>query len=200
VLNLKKASSRIRNDGLYATIYDEMVAEAGKEELSEKEILEILLHSPEAERYLEKYRQFNRESDISNIQLKTLPLSEGEDPDCHRIKEMINRNGDRLRALEKYGARAKDSAYSIWIGSLAVFVIFMIHNYFGLFTNVYDSYPLVIFGAYLMVIIVAFRLYFRTMKNHEEKHRVYASIYSETRHLIREGLKRGCFGEDDLYL
>jgi len=199
VVNLEKAAFLIKTDGLFSYLYDDIVEEMGGNDLSAEEIQTALDDSAGAQQFLDRYRQINRESEISNIQLKELVVGISDSPDCIWLKETINTNGNRLRALEKYGATAKDSAYSIWIGSLAVFLIFMIHNYFGLFTNVYHSYPSVIFGSYLLVIVWAFRFYRKTMRNHEIKHLHYKEIYSKTREYLQRGLTSGCFSEEDLF-
>lgn len=199
MIDLRKAAFQIKTDGLFSYIYDELQEESGGKELSEDQVRKLLKSSANAQKYLDKYRQLNRESEISNIHLKELVINELDDLGCLEIKGKINENANRLRALEKYGANAKDSAYSIWVGSLAVFVIFMIHNYFGLFTNVYDSYPMVIFGSYLLVIVWALRFYFKTMKNHDAKHQIYTSTYAETQKLIQEGLKFNCFLKKDIF-
>ena len=199
MINLRKAALQIKTDGLFSYIYDELKEESGGEELSEDQIRQLLKQSPNAQKHLDKYRQLNRESEISNIHLKELIINESDELKCKEMKEKINENANRLRALEKYGASAKDSAYSIWIGSLAVFIIFLIHNYFGLFTNVYKTYPIIIFGSYLLVIVWAFRFYFKTMKNHDAKHRLYKNIYTETQKLIQQGLKSDCFLKKDIF-
>ncbi len=199
MINLQKAAAQIRSDGLFSPIYDKMREEAGGRDLSVEEIRELLQDPVKSQDYLDTYRRINRESDISNIQLKELSISEADSRECRELKRRINANADRLRALEKYGSSAGESAYSIWIGSLAVFLIFAIHNYFGLFTNVYHTRPYLIFGAYLLVIIWAFRFYFKTMKNHERKHRRYVDIHAETHSLVRRALALNCFRRADLF-
>ncbi len=196
MVNIDKVPKQIIEDGLFSYIYDEICEEANLKEMSEEQIREYLLKNP---KYLDEYRRLNKDIEITNIHLKDFDISNDEKGESVEIKREINENADKLRGLEKYSLSSNDSAYPIWIGSLAVFGIFSIHNFFGLFTDVYHSMPVLIYGSYVFIIIYAFYMYKKTLKNHDKKNKQYKVIFNQTKELIDSGMQKGYFTRDEIY-
>ena len=196
MVNLDKVSNQIKTDGLFSYIYDEMCEKENTKELDQDRIKEYLLKEPQ---HLDEYKRLNKEVEISNIHLKELEILDQDSDDAKETKEKINKNADKLRALEKYSLKSEDSAYPIWIGSLAVFGIFTIHNFFGLFTDVYHSMPILIYGSYLFIIIYAYYFYKKTLKKHDTQYKKYQNILKETEELVTYGLNKGYFSKYDIY-
>ena len=196
MVNIDKVPKQIIEDGLFSYIYDEICEEANLKEMSENQIREYLLKNP---KYLDEYRRLNKDIEITNIHLKDFDISNDEKGESVEIKREINENADKLRGLEKYSLSSNDSAYPIWIGSLAVFGIFSIHNFFGLFTDVYHSMPVLIYGSYVFIIIYAFYMYKKTLKNHDKKNKQYKVIFNQTKELIDSGMQKGYFTRDEIY-
>jgi len=196
LVNIDKVPKQIIEDGLFSYIYDEICEEANLKEMSEEQIREYLLKNP---KYLDEYRRLNKDIEITNIHLKDFDISNDEKGESVEIKREINENADKLRGLEKYSLSSNDSAYPIWIGSLAVFGIFSIHNFFGLFTDVYHSMPVLIYGSYVFIIIYAFYMYKKTLKNHDKKNKQYKVIFNQTKELIDSGMQKGYFTRDEIY-
>ncbi len=196
MVNLNKVPKEIKTDGLFSYIYDEMCQEANLKELNEDQIREYLIKNP---KYLDEYRRLNKDIEVSNIHLKELEINLDEKDESIKTKKQINENANRLRAMEKYSLSSNDSAYPIWIGSLAVFGIFTIHNFFGLFTNVYHDFPALIYGAYIFIIFYAYYMYKKTLKNHNEKNMQYKELFKNTQNLIDSGVEKGYFKRSELY-
>lgn len=196
MVNLDKVPKQIKTDGLFSYIYDDILEEANLKEADESQIKEYLVKNPV---YLNEYRRLNKDIEISNIHLKEFEILEDELEDSAKIKTQINKNADRLRGLEKFSLNSNDSAYPIWIGSLAVFGVFTIHNFFGLFTDVYNSFPALIYGSYIAVIFYAYHMYRKTIINHNEKNRLYKETFKETRNLIDAGVEKNYFIKSEIY-
>jgi len=195
MVNLDKVPKQIIEDGLFSYIYDEICEEANLKKMSEEQIREYLLKNT---KYLDEYRRLNKDIEITNIHLKDFEIFD-EKSVSMKIKKEINENADKLRGLEKYSLNSNDSAYPIWIGSLAVFGIFSIHNFFGLFTDVYNSMPALIYGSYIFIIFYAYYMYKKTLKNHDEKNKQYKVIFNHTKELIDSGMQKGYFTRDEIY-
>ncbi len=196
MVNLDKVPKQIKTDGLFSYIYDDILKEANLKEIDENQIREYLLKNPI---YLDEYRRLNKDIEISNIHLKEFEILENDTEDSAIIKTEINQNADRLRGLEKFSLNSSDSAYPIWIGSLAVFGVFTIHNFFGLFTDVYSSFPALIYGSYVLVIFYAYRMYKKTIVNHNKKNRLYKETFEKTKNLIDAGVEKNYFKRADIY-
>ena len=196
MINLNKVPNQIKTDGLFSYIYDEMREELNQEELNENQIKEYLVKS---EKHLDEYRRLNKDIEVTNIHLKDLIITDQDSDESKKIKKQINKNANTLRALEKYSLSSNDSAYPIWIGSLVVFGIFTIHNFFGLFTDVYHTMPALIYGSYILIMAYGYYFYKRTLKKHDRKNKEYKEIFNNTQKLIDTGMKKGYFTNLELY-
>ncbi len=195
MIDLDKVSKQIKTDGLFSYLYDEMLEESNLKELDEKQIKEYI----KKPKYLNEYRRLNKDVEISNIHIKEFEITPNDTSESAKIKTQINQNVDKLRGLEKFSLDSNDSAYPIWIGSLAVFGIFTIHNFFGLFTDVYNSMPALIYGSYLFIIFYAYYMYKKTLKNHDEKNILYKEDYNQTQKLIDLAVEKRYLTKAEIY-
>ncbi len=189
MLDLKKVARQIKEEGLYSFIYNEMKEVSKKEELSEEEILLLLKENP---KFLDDYKTLNTQSEISNIQLIEQKIELEDSEECKRLKEKLNRNRKKLLSLEAYEKEPDHMLYAVWIGSVVVFLIFVIHNLVVLYTYWYEHYPLFVYGMYLLSIAGGVFFYRKKVKNHWEKYKQFQLIAKETKTLIKEGKETGC--------
>ncbi len=196
MVNLNKAAYLIKNDGLFTFIYNEMKELTQQQELSEEEILELLQKEP---KFLEDYKELNTQSEISNIQLKKQPIHHNETQKCQEIKKRLNENIDKLIALEAFEKPADSMVYVVWIGSLTIFLIFVVHNLIALYTFWYEHYRYAVFGSYFLLILGGFFYYKKMIKKHSIRHQQFETIKNDTLYLIQEGIEQGCLDPDSIY-
>ncbi|WP_457624438.1 hypothetical protein [Persephonella sp.] len=189
MFDLRKAAKKIKEDGLYTFIYNEMKEYMGREELSEEEILLLFEKNP---KFLEDYKTLNTQSEISNIQLLEQEILPDDPPECRQIKEKINENRKELIRLEPYENKPDNMVYAIWIGSVTVFLIFVIHNLVVLYTFWYEKHPLMVYLSYVVVSIGGYLYYRKRLRDHMRFHKVFKKIEEETRRLIEKGKSSGC--------
>jgi len=197
MLSLKKAAKLIKHDGLFTFIYNEMKEVAKRAELTEEEIVSLLKKHPN---FLDDYKELNTQSEISNIQIKEQAIFSEDSSRCQELKATINQNIPKLIALEAFEKEADRMIYTVWIGSLVAFLIFVVHNLVALYTWWYEDYKFAVFASYLALIAGGFWYYKRSINKHQKKHEEYQHLYTTTKAAIEEGLKSGCFKEEDIYI
>ena len=197
MVNIKKISHQILNDGLYNTLLYEMGEELKNKNPSQLELEELLNTNPV---YIADYKEINRHSEISSVQVKELELKLSDAEEVKDTKQRINENVQKLKNLENFEVDSKNSAYSIWIGSAGVMVLFMAHNIIALFTELYNTNHTSVYLGYAFILYVTYLAY-KKMKNlHEEKHAVYMNKYQLTKELIKVGLATKVFTYEELYV
>ncbi len=196
MVNLKKAAKLIKEDGLFTFIYNEMKDLKKKDELTYEEILELLKKEP---KFLEDYKELNTQSEISNIQLRKHKVSREDSFECKNLKEKINENIDKLIALEGFEKEADSMVYVVWIGSLTVFMIFVLHNLIVLYTFWYEHYKAFVFGSYVFMMFLGWLYYKKMIKKHHMRHLEFKDLEKETKELLDKALSKGCLKEDEIY-
>ena len=196
MLNIKKAAHRIKHDGLFTFIYNEMRELSKKSDLTIEEVLELLHKHP---KFLEDYKELNTQSEISNIQIKEQPISKDDTQECKKYKAIINKNIPELIALEAFEKPADSMIYTVWIGSLVAFLIFVVHNLIVLYTFWYEHYKYYVFASYGILIVGGYLYYKKMIKKHQIKHQKFLTLRDETKDAIQKGLSAGCFKEEDIY-
>ncbi|NPA58676.1 MAG: hypothetical protein GXN94_05230 [Aquificae bacterium] len=189
MFDLKKAAKRIKEDGLYTFIYNEMKEYAGREELTEEEILLLFQKNP---KFLEDYKTLNTQSEISNIQLIEQEVLPDDTPECAKLKQQLNHYRKELIRLEPYEGKPDSMVYAIWIGSAVVFLIFVIHNLIVLYTYWYEKYPYLVYLSYLVVAVGGYIYYRKRIKDHLKYHAVFKEVEEKTKQLIERGRSSGC--------
>ncbi|MCW8837507.1 MAG: hypothetical protein OQK11_02275 [Thiovulaceae bacterium] len=197
MVNVKKISHQILDDGLYNTILFEMCEELDKKNPTPSEIENLLTSNTS---YIKEYKEINRHSEISSIQIKTL-LSKAEDStDAKDNKKLINENIQQLKNLENFEVDSSNSAYSIWIGSVGVMILFMAHNVIALFSELYTTHSMMVYGLYSIVLALTYIVYKKIKQNHEQQHLRYQKLYSNTKEQIQKGLEKDYFTYKELYM
>jgi len=197
MINIKKVVGQIKNDILYNTLLFEITEALDDQDPDLHEIENLLQKHPH---YIAEYKEINRFSEISSIQVKDLVPQPGDPAVCKKLKLEINKNIKRLKELENFETDSSGSAYSIWIGSVGVMVIFMLHNYFALFTELYTSHGNYLYVLFALITAGTYWSYRRMKQNHEVQHQRFLVIYQKTKALIAKGLDTKFFGDEELYV
>ncbi|WP_457625447.1 hypothetical protein [Persephonella sp.] len=196
MLDLKKVAKQIKEEGLYTFIYNEMRETAGKGELSEEEVLRLLKEEP---KFLQDYKILNTQSEISNIQIAQQEILDTDPPECKKLKEQINKNREELIKLEPYENRPDSMLYAVWIGSVTIFLIFVIHNLIVLYTFWYENHPIPVYASYVAVSVLGYLYYRKRIKDHFSKHTLFKQIEKETKELINRGIEKRCLSRSKIY-
>lgn len=197
MVNIYKVSSQILHDGLYNTLLFEIKEQLGVQEITEDEICSYLQQHSEA---VGEYKEINRQTELSNIQTKELLVGMDDSLESKNLKNSINKNMQILRNLEHFEEDATHSAYAIWISSFGFMLIFMIHNLFALFSELYTTAPLLVYGTYVVMSYFTYIWYVKMRDNHNKQHALFQTVYTQTKAMIADGFKSGCFTYDELYI
>lgn len=196
MVNIEKVSNQILNDGLYNTLLFEI-----KEKLSVQDVtpmmIETLLRAEPS--LIQEYKEINRQSELSSIQVKELSIHKSDTYQITKIKKEINQNIQVLKNLENFETDSKNSAYSIWIGSVGVMVIFMAHNVIALFSELYATHNLLVYGSFALILFFTYVGYVKIKKNHDSQHEIFKKVYVRTQKMIEDGLKASNFTHDEVY-
>jgi len=196
MVNIKKVASQIKFDGMYNTVYIEVIDKLKKEDPSLDEIENLIIND---EYYIWEYKELNRYGELSSVHAKKLEIKEDEASESKTFKEKINEKVQSLRNLEMFEVDSKNSAYSIWIGSVGVMVIFMMHNIIALFSEYYTSHGEIVYSSYALVLALTYWAYRKAKANHENQHAKYKVLLDEARVLIANGLSHKYYTFDEMY-
>ncbi|MFA5233509.1 MAG: hypothetical protein WC390_03840 [Sulfurimonas sp.] len=196
MVNIQKVSNQILNDSLYNTLLFEI-----KEKLFAQNITPVMIEALLSEdlSLLSEYKEINRQSELSSIQIKKLLAQEGEAAEVTQKKREINENIQTLKNLENFEGDSKNSAYPIWIGSAGVMILFMAHNIIALFSELYATHEAEVYIFYGIVLLLTYFSYVKVKSNHDVQHAVFAATYTKTKEMIEEGLRASHFSRDEIY-
>ncbi|MDD3442264.1 MAG: hypothetical protein PHW89_03265 [Sulfurimonas denitrificans] len=196
MVNIQKVSNQILNDALYNTLLFEI-----KEKLSLQDITPVMVENllREEPSLLTEYKEINRQSELSSIQVKELVINKNDTYKIIKIKKEINQNIQILKNLENFETDSKNSAYPIWIGSVGVMVIFMAHNVIALFSELYSTHSLLVYGSFALILFFTYFGYIKIKKNHDSQHQLFKKIYVTTQRMIKDGLKASNMDDDEVY-
>lgn len=197
MINIKRVAHQIKYDGMYNTVYIEVQEKLNKEDPSLQEIEELLENN---EYYIWEYKELNRYGELSSVHAKKLEIKDSDDSDAKNFKEELNKNTQTMRNLEMFEVDSKNSAYSIWIGSAGVMVIFMMHNIIALFSELYKTHGNLVYLSYAIVLGITYWLYKKAKLNHENQHSNYKVLHKNTRAMIAEGLYKKYFTNEEFYI
>lgn len=196
MVNIKKVSHEIINDGLYNTLLFEIKENLGGSKATPIGIENILLKNPH---YISEYKEINRQSEISSIHVKKLHVKDDEEPHAKTLKDKINDNIQTLKNLENFESDSKNSAYSIWIGSVGVMFVFILHNIIALFTELYSTHATLVYLLFGAILAATYMGYVKIKNNHDAQHLSYQKVYDSTKELIEKGLNLSVFTHNELY-
>jgi hypothetical protein len=197
MVNIIKVVHQIKHDALYNTIYWEVKDTLKSDDPSYEAIEKLIL---EDEHYLADYREINRHSELSSIQVKEIQTKDNASDEEVKTIHDLNENVLNLKKLENFSVDSSESAYSIWIGSLGVMFIFIFHNGFSLYSELYHTAPLFVYGLYAVIMGFTYMGYKKMKANHELQFIKYKKIYAKTKELISTGFSKKYFTYDDLYV
>jgi len=196
MVNIKKVANQIKFDGMYNTVYIEVQEELNKEDPSLDEIENLITNK---EYYVWEYKELNRYGELSSVHAKKLDIKDDDAKDVKTFKEKLNDKVQSLRNLEMFEVDSKNSAYSIWIGSVGVMVIFMMHNIIALFSELYTTHSSAVYASYALVLALTYWGYKKAKQNHENQHSKYKVLLNDTRDMIKNGMSNNYFTYDDFY-
>ncbi|NEW61439.1 hypothetical protein GSY74_09110 [Sulfurovum sp. bin170] len=197
MINIKKVAHQIKFDGMYNTIYIEVQDELNNQNPTVGEIEELLYNNDEY--YIWEYKNLNRYGELSSVHAKKLEPKEDDKPEIKSFKESLNENIQKLKNLENFEVDSKNSAYSIWIGSVGVMVIFMAHNIVALFSDLYNTHGTLVYISFAIISGFTYWGYRKMKQNHENQHLKYTDLHQKTRAMIKEGFEKGYITHDELF-
>lgn len=196
MVNMEKVSHQILNDALYNTLLFEI-----KERLYAQSITPIIIENllNEDLSLIDEYKEINRQSELSSIHVKKLEIKESDEKDVVALKTDINKNLQILKNLENFETDSKESAYSIWIGSVGVMVIFIAHNVIALFSELYTTHAALVYMFFVLILGLTYLGYIKMKINHDNQHLIFQKIYTSTKEMLKIGLKDSLFTYDEVY-
>lgn len=197
MINIKKVAHQIKYDGMYNTVYIEVQENLKNENPTLQEIENLLEKN---EYFVWEYKELNRYGELSSVHAKKLEIKNSDASDAKNLKEKLNENTQKMRNLEMFEVDSKNSAYSIWIGSAGVMVIFMAHNIIALFSELYTTHGSLVYIFYTLILGITYWAYKKAKQNHENQHANYKLLHTDTRAMIAEGLYKNYFTNDEFYI
>ena len=196
MVDIKKVAYQLKFDGMYNTVYIEVQEKLQNDNPTLEEIENLLKKD---DYYIWEYKELNRYGELSSVHAKNLDIKNNDKDEVKSLKELLNTKIQKLRNLEMFEVNSKNSAYSIWIGSVGVMVIFMAHNIIALFSELYTTHGGLVYSFYLSILGLTYWAYKKAKRNHEDQYAKYKVLLSDTRVIIAKGLNDKYFTYDELY-
>ena len=192
--HLPRVAMEIKTVGLYDLVFQDVQRIAGKNDVSEEEILAIMETNPEI---LEDYKQINVEYNLSNIHLRdidTMSLPEA----CQAEAEAVNRQLATLRDIEKYTLDFEQSSTLVIIFSIEFFVLFSV-QYFIVLLDL-KAWQWYIYGMFALSIVVAWWYAKKEQRKYAYYKAEYEQLYEQTLRQIAALEEEGCLHKADLII
>ncbi len=196
MIDIQKVALQIKEDSLYNTILFEVEEKLDCQNVTTDEIVKLLNRDAY---FLQEYRNINRYSELSSIHAKQLSILNDDSQEAKTMKERINNNVQKLKDLENFSVDSTGSAYEIWIGSVGVMSIFMLHNIIALFTELYATHSGLIYTFFAVILGGTYYGYKKIKHNHEEQHCAYQELYSKTNSMIDTAFEKLLIKREELY-
>jgi len=184
----------IKTVGLYDMVLQDVQRIAGKNRVSEEEILQIMQAHPQI---LEEYKQINVEYNLSNIHLRDIDISKVDDA-VKEEAEAINKNLAHLREIEKYTLDFEQSSTLVIIFSIEFFVLFSV-QYFIVLLDL-KAWQLWIYGFFGLSIVWAWLYAKKERARYEKNSAVFEKKYEETLHRIEKLEDAGYLKKSDMII
>jgi len=194
LIHLKRVALEIKTIGLYDLVLQDVQKIAGKNQLNEDEILEIMDKNPQI---LEEYKQINIEYNLSNIHLRDIEL-ENLDDNCKEKAELINNNLSYLRDIEKYTLDFEQSSTLVIIFSVEFFVLFSV-QYFIVLLDL-KEWQILIYSIFASSIAIAWWYAKKEQKKYAENSLIFEQKYKETLGMLDELERNKCISKSDLII
>jgi hypothetical protein len=194
LINLKRVALEIKTVGLYDLILQDVQKIAGKNKLSEDEILEIIKNYPEI---LREYKQTNVEYNIGNIHLKDIDIDK-VDESCKEEAKEINKNLADIRELEKYTLDFEQSSTLVIIFSIEFFVLFSV-QYFIVLLDL-KEWQWWIYGVFASSVVIAWLYAQKEKRKYKENSVIFEELYEKTLKQIETLEDKGCIKKSELII
>jgi hypothetical protein len=194
LIHLKRVALEIKTVGLYDLILQDVQKIAGKNRVSEDEILEIMEKHPQI---LEDYKQVNVEYNLSNIHLRDIDLEKIDTAYKDKAKE-INKNLQHLREIEKYTLDFEQSSTLVIIFSIEFFVLFSV-QYFIVLLDL-KEWQWWIYSVFASSIVVAWLYANKERKIYAQNNEIFEKKYEETLEMIAKLEDKGVMKKSDLII
>jgi len=194
MIYLKRVALEIKTIGLYDLVLQDVQKIAGKTNVTEEEILEIMKEQPQV---LEDYKQINIEYNLSNIHLRDIKLNL-LDKSCQIKAQEINKNLKHLREIEKYTLDFEQSSTLVIIFSIEFFVLFSV-QYFIVLLDL-KEWQILIYSIFASSIAIAWWYAKKEQKKYILNSKIYEETYEETLKMIDDLEQEGCIQKTDLII
>ena len=194
MIHLPRVANEIKTIGLYDLVLQDVQKIAGKNQVSEEEILEIIDKQPQI---LEDYKQINVEYNLSNIHLRDIDISK-IDKSCKKEAEEINTNLAHLQEIEPYTLDFEQSSTLVIIFSIEFFVLFSV-QYFIVLLNL-KEWQILIYSIFASSIAIAWWYAKREQKKYEVNSKIFEEKYIQTLKMIANLEEQGCIKKSDLII
>jgi len=184
----------IKTIGLYDLVLQDVQKIAGKSNVSEDEIIEIMHSNPQI---LEDYKQINVEYNLSNIHLRDIDLSRVYGA-CRKAANEVNKNLEILREIEKYTLDFEQSSTLVIIFSVEFFVLFSV-QYFIVLLDL-KEWQILIYSIFASSIVLAWWYAKKEQKKYALNKEKYERLYEETLEQIADMEAQGCIKKSDLII
>jgi hypothetical protein len=194
LIHLERVALEIKTIGLYDLVLQDVQKIAGKNRVSEEEILKIMETHPQI---LEDYKQINVEYNLSNIHLRNIDL-ERVSPACKAEAKAVNDNLEHLREIEKYTLDFEQSSTLVIIFSIEFFVLFSV-QYFIVLLDL-KAWQWWIYGVFALSIVAAWIYAKKEQKKFEVNNQIFEEKYEKTLEMIAKLEEKGCMKKSDLII
>lgn len=194
MIHLKRVALEIKTVGLYDLISQDVQRIAGKNRVSEDEILEIMEKNPQI---LEDYKQINVEYNLSNIHLRDIDLDKIDSENKDEAKK-INENLQHLREIEKYTLDFEQSSTLVIIFSIEFFVLFSV-QYFIVLLDL-KEWQLWIYSVFGSSVIFAWLYANKERKIYAKNNDIFEKKYEETLKMLEQLEEKGALKKSDLII
>ena len=192
MINLDRVAREIKTVGLYDLVLQDVQRAAGKNRISEEEILQILEKDPQL---LQDYMQTNVEYNLSNLHVKDIDVKDLKD-DCKQKALQFNQNLSQLRELEKYTLDFEQSATLVIIFSIEFFVLFSV-QYFIVLLNL-KEWQWWIYAAFGSTVLFAWLYARKQGKLYKKNKKIYDEKYRQTLELLAQMHSQKCVDKSEL--
>ena len=197
MVSIKKVANDIQNNGKYDALLEQLKKTSGKEAPTLEEIESLTV---EDDYYITEYKDLNRWGEISSIHIQELEIKESDCSEAKAVKEKINRDIDYLVLGEEYQVPSKKIIHAAWTGFVLLPVIYIIDNMVRMFTTWYITHSGYVYLSFSIVAILCLWGYYKVTQNHSRQHKQYSEKQREIKALVKEGLEKGYFSYDEVYI
>ena len=194
MIYLPRVAKEIKDIGLYDLILQDVQKIAGKEKLSEDEVLDIVKNNPDI---LNDYKQLNVEYNLSNLHIKEIPI-EGLKDECKSLAKEFNKNLAKLKEIEKYTLDFEQSSTLVIIFSVEFFVLFSV-QYFIVLLNL-KEWQWYIYTLFAMSIVAAWAYAKKERKKYEANSKIFNTLYKQNLEILDKLEASKCINRDSLII